>query len=69
MEEREQLKCPHCGWAYCPDDYKDDSSEGMCRLVPYHSWPYPTKQCCPGSKQHPRSMADRRSLWKDLDEQ
>ena len=44
--------CPHCG-AEVP--------EGP--LTPYHDYPKPFRQVCPGSKQHPRSVYDRRTLW------
>lgn len=46
--------CPHCG----EDVAVKDS------LTAYHDWPKPTRQVCPGSKQHPRcAESDARPLW------
>lgn len=56
-----EYKCPHCGWVYSPD-----YQHGYDGLVPSHNFPIPaTRQYCPGSKQNPRGLADRRPLWKD----
>lgn len=53
---RDGMMCPHCGTLV---DVEPDS-----RLVPYHSWPLPTRQVCPGSKQIPRcAESDGRPLW------
>lgn len=47
--------CPHCGEMFVKD---------VCGLVPYHSWPKPTRQVCPGSQQNPRCPeSDARPLW------
>lgn len=51
-------KCPHCGWQF--EGGLTDSP-----LVPVHDYPVPCRTVCPGSKQAPRSLADRRPLWKD----
>jgi hypothetical protein len=49
------MMCPHCGDLY---DVGRDS------LVPYHNWPKPLRQVCPGSKQIPRcAESDARPLW------
>jgi len=47
--------CPHCGaLVEC----------GADSLTPYHDWPIPTRQVCPGSKQNPRcAESDARPLW------
>jgi hypothetical protein len=47
--------CPHCGWQYKP------RSDG---LVPTHEFK-PFYSVCPGSQQNPRSIHDKRPLWKD----
>lgn len=45
--------CPHCGELF-----------KMGILIPYHDWPKPTGQVCPGSKQNPRNPeSDARPLW------
>lgn len=56
------LKCPHCGWTF----RADDSMYQQTLLVPYHDWPRPLRQVCPGAKQTPRNAeSDHRPLWKD----
>jgi hypothetical protein len=45
--------CPHCGWQYKP------SSDG---LVPRHVY---EGVFCEGTHQNPRSIHDKRPLWKD----
>lgn len=55
-----EYKCPHCGFRYSPDYEKDYDG-----LVPYHDWPVPCRQVCPGSKQNPRDVNDKRPLWQD----
>lgn len=46
--------CPHCG----------ETFEGYHELIPYHDYPKPCRQVCPGSKQIPRcSESDGRPLW------
>lgn len=49
------LKCPHCGWKY-------PLTGG---LVPLHGFPL-EGDLCPGSRQVPREIKDRRKLRKDL---
>lgn len=45
--------CPHCGGLFEADG-----------LIPYHDWPKPTRQVCPGSLQNPRyPESDGRLLW------
>jgi hypothetical protein len=53
-------KCPHCGLEF-------DSSYIAGELLPTHDWQPTTKglEKCPGSGQHPRTVWDRRPLWKD----
>lgn len=56
MSNTPDMMCPHCGTLV--------HVERDSRLVPTHSWPLPTRQVCPGSKQNPRySLSDRRPLW------
>ena len=48
------MMCPHCGALVVMVD----------NLTPYHDWPKPTRQVCPGSRQNPRyAFSDRRPLW------
>ncbi len=49
------LMCPHCA-ALC--------GVGNDSLTPYHNYPLPTRQVCPGSKQNARcAESDARPLW------
>lgn len=51
--------CPHCGVVL-----QVDMSEDSDGLTPYHDWPKPLRQLCPGSKQIPRcAESDARLLW------
>ena len=52
------LKCPYCGEPFTQNDIRDE-------LVPTHNFPRPCRAVCPGSQQHPRSVEDKRPLWKD----
>ena len=57
LEGSFRYKCPHCGWVY----KVTESDDG---LVPYHNFPRPlSRRVCPGAKQTPRGLADRRPLW------
>jgi hypothetical protein len=40
----DSCRCSHCGKPVNKD------ADG---LTPYHDWPKPTRQVCPGSKQKP----------------
>jgi hypothetical protein len=53
-----ELMCPHCGERYGQSNIKGG-------LTPTHDFPIPCRRVCPGSKQYPRSIYDKRLLWKD----
>jgi hypothetical protein len=55
MEPRDMM-CPHCGDRYCLSELKYGK-------VPEHA--YKIGLACPGSHQHPRSIYDKRPLWRD----
>jgi hypothetical protein len=57
LSDEPDCKCPHCGM-----EFQQPLKDG---LIPYHDWPDHCRQVCPGSKQHPRGLADLRPLWKD----
>lgn len=50
-------QCPHCG-----EQFPAEQCDG---LIPTHDFPRPCRAVCPGSGQTPRSVHDRRPLWKD----
>jgi hypothetical protein len=58
VTREDRSKCPHCG-----KEFLGSFTSGG--LVPYHDFPVPCRAVCPGSGQHPRSMSDKRPLWKD----
>jgi hypothetical protein len=58
MNRRIEYKCPHCGEVFPANRCRDS-------LIPTHDFPRPCRAVCPGSRQTPRGMADRRPLWKD----
>jgi len=51
-------KCPHCGQLFAHAEMRET-------LIPTHDYPRPCRSVCPGSKQIPRDVNDRRPLWKD----
>ena len=57
-----QVKCPHCGELF---GYSKTMTAEICGKIPTHDYPKPCRSVCPGSLQQPRSIEDRRPLWKD----
>lgn len=58
MKRKILYKCPHCGWEFPAEKTPDG-------LVPRHEWPAESCEYCPGVGQTPRSVHDKRMLWKD----
>ena len=53
-----RYKCPHCGEVFA-------ARKCLGGSIPTHDFPKLCRQVCCGSGQCPRSLADRRPLWKD----
>ena len=57
-----QVKCPHCGELFGYSACRKSMIPGK---IPTHSFPKPCRSVCPGSLQQPRSIEDKRPLWKN----